>query len=442
MGEILDVAEALWKGEVDTYTHHPFGIPRGLEEIAPNTWFYRGFANSIIRETDDGLVLVDPGANWDAWPKYETVRSVTEKRLNTAIYTHGHVDHVFGVSHYVAEGETRGFPKPTVVAHEGVAKRFDRYRKTVTWNAHINLRQFRGGVGEPLFPNEFYYPDTTYADRIELDIGGVAVMLRHTRGETDDHTWVFFPDNGVLCTGDLFIWSVPNAGNPQKVQRFAGEWAAGLREMADLNPEMLAPGHGLPIIGADRVQQALNDTAALLESLQEQTLELMNKGVSLDEVIHTVKSPEALSKKPYLQPVYDESEFIVRNIWRLYGGWYDGTPSHLKPAPEKVQAEEIARLSGGADKLAVRAEALLSTGDLPLACHLVDWAFCVSPDDPKVREIGAKVYAARAEAETSTMAIGIYNTAAREIGGTSLVTEDADNVIKAQGRRTNPIPFF
>jgi len=47
MGEILELAEALWKGETDTYTHHPFGPPRGIEQITDNTWFYRGFANTI-----------------------------------------------------------------------------------------------------------------------------------------------------------------------------------------------------------------------------------------------------------------------------------------------------------------------------------------------------------------------------------------------------------
>jgi len=442
MGEILDVAEALWKGETDTYAHHPFGVPRGIEEIAPGTWFYRGFANSIICRTDDGLVIVDPGANWDSWQKYQAVRSVTAEHLNTAIYTHGHVDHVYGVSHYVEEGDTQGFRKPTVVAHEGVPKRFDRYKETVSWNAHINLRQFRGGVGQPLFPGEFYYPDVTYSDQESLEIGGVPAILRHTRGETDDATWVFFPDKRILCTGDLFIWSVPNAGNPQKVQRYAGEWAVGLREMADLGAEILAPGHGLPIIGGDRVRQALVDTADFLEYLGEQTLSVMNAGASLDELIHTVSPPEDLGKKPYLQPVYDEAEFIVRNIWRLYGGWYDGTPSHLKPAPEKAQAEEIARLSGGADRLASRAEELLPAGDLRMACHLIDWAVLASPDDPDIREIGARVYAARAEAETSTMAIGIFNTASNEIGGISLVDGDTDSVMKAQNKEARQIPFL
>jgi len=435
MGEILELAEALWKGETDTYTHHPFGPPRGIEQITDNTWFYRGFANTIVRETEDGLIIVDPAAMWDTRFKFDAIRSMTKKRLNTAIYTHGHVDHVYGVADYVEEAKTEGWPLPQVIAHEAMPARFRRYRETVMWNAFINLRQFRGGVGEPVFPDQFYYPDITYTDQTTISVGGVIAHLRHARGETDDHTWVFFPDTRVLCTGDLFIYAVPNGGNPQKVQRYAKEWAVALREMAALEPEVLAPGHGVPIIGSDRVKQALDDTATFLESIHEQTLTLMNSGVSLDTVLHTVKGSEELLKRPYLKPVYDETEFIVRNIWRFYGGWYDGTPSHLKPAPEKAQAEEITRLAGGAQRLAARAEELIKEGDFRLGCHLVDWAYLVSPDDVKVQEAARRVYTARAEAESSTMAIGIYRTAAKEMGGEQEDETFQGNVIQYQEER-------
>ena len=108
------------------------------------------------------------------------------------------------------------------------------------------------------------------------------------------------------------------------MQRFAGEWAVALREMAALGAEVMVTGHGAPIIGGDRIHQALTDTAELLESLESQTLALMNQGVALDRVLHEVSMPDHLLDRPYLQPVYDHPQFIVRNIWRLYGGWYDG----------------------------------------------------------------------------------------------------------------------
>ncbi|MBW2087349.1 MAG: hypothetical protein JRI54_15210, partial [Deltaproteobacteria bacterium] len=56
MGEILELAEAMWKGETNTYAHHPMRPPWGLDQIADDTWFYKGFSNTIIRETNDGLV--------------------------------------------------------------------------------------------------------------------------------------------------------------------------------------------------------------------------------------------------------------------------------------------------------------------------------------------------------------------------------------------------
>src|SRR4029434_8619125 len=87
----------------------------------------------------------------------------------------------------------------------------------------------------------------TFENRHAFEVGGTRFELHHAKGETDDHAWVFLPQTKTLCTGDLFIWAAPNAGNPQKVQRYAVEWAAALREMAALSPEFLLPRHGLPI---------------------------------------------------------------------------------------------------------------------------------------------------------------------------------------------------
>ncbi len=423
MGKILDFAEDLWVGRKNTYSNHPFGVPRGLELIneynSQRTWFYRGFSNSIIRETSEGLVIVDPGAIFDVHTKFKAVREVTSLQVNTVIYTHGHTDHV-GIKPYIDECEKNNWSKPQVIGHEAVSHRFDRYKSTASWNGFINARQF-GGINsrgtDPTYSIDFFHPNVSYNKELTIQIGGVEVQLKHSRGETDDHTWVYFPDSKILCTGDLFIWAIPNAGNPQKVQRYAHEWALALNKMKENNPEILCPGHGVPIIGQERIYEALDNTALLLESLHDQTISLMNKGASLDSIIHTVKLPEDLLKKPYLQPVYDEPEFIVRNIWRLFGGWYDGTPSHLKPAPEIDQAKEIVNLAGGAKKLAERALELMKEGKLRLACHLAEWAWLDAPNDEHISEIASKVFITRAKLEKSTMAVGIYIATARKMGG-------------------------
>jgi alkyl sulfatase BDS1-like metallo-beta-lactamase superfamily hydrolase len=259
-------------------------------------------------------------------------------------------------------------------------------------------------------------------------VGGINFSLQHEKGETDDHTITWQPESRVLCCGDLFIWASPKAGNPQKVQRYPREWAEALRRMVALDAEFLLPGHGLPVVGADRVRQALTDTADLLTSLVDQTLAVMNAGGRLDDAIHTVTPPPELEQRPYLRPVYDEPEFIVHTVWRRYGGWWDGNPATLKPASERALAEELATLAGGPGVLADRALELLEqsgkAGDgaegaeqaLRLAGHLVEHAWLANPHDTAVQAARQRIFAARAERSTSTMARGVFNWAANESG--------------------------
>ncbi len=411
--DILTLADKLWRGETEIEGHHPVSVANlgELAEVADGVAFVPSFANVSAFTTGDGLILVDTGSAFLAQTVHGQIRRWSNERLDTAVYSHGHVDHVFGVPVFEAESAAKGWAPPRVLAHEALPHRFDRYILTAGYNGVINARQFQ--LQNFSWPTEYRYPDETYRDLHAIEVGSVRAELHHCKGETDDHTWTWFPDHRVVCTGDLFIWASPNAGNPQKVQRFAREWALGLREIVALAPEVLLPGHGVPVVGADRVAQALTDTADLLDSLHDQTVALMNTGARLDEIIHTVRAPAHLLERPYLRPVYDDPEFVVRNVWRLYGGWYDGNPANLKPAPEAAVATEIASLAGGAGVLADRALIVADT-DLRLAGHLAELAALAAPTDAGVQRVRAEVNRRRTEAESSTMAKGVFAWAAAE----------------------------
>ena len=139
---------------------------------------------------------------------------------------------------------------------------------------------------------------------------------------------------------------------------------------------------------------------------------MMNQGARLNDIIHTVKVDPAILERPYLRPLYDEPEFVVRNIWRLYGGWWDGNPANLKPAREGVLAAEIAALAGGARRLADRAVELSET-DPRLACHLVELAAQATPTT-RPSTLSALSLPARRGTETSLMSKGIFGSAANE----------------------------
>ena len=411
--EFLAYANEVWQGtaSIADYQNGKWQN-ESVFDVARDVAVFPAFGNAAaIRGADEQLLFHNSYQRFSAaLPR--SVRSWSDLPLRYAVYSHGHIDHVFGVAPFDAEAKELGRSRPTVVAHEGVVARFDRYKLTAGYNQIINQRQFQRADLE--WPREYRYPDLTHRNGLSLNVGGREVELYHGMGETDDATYAFLPDERVLCTGDLFICVAPNAGNPQKVQRYPREWAHALRHMAALRAELLLPGHGIPIAGADRVRSALLDTAEYLESLVEQTLELMNQGACLDEIVHSVRPPERLLDKPYLQPIYDEPEFIVRNIWRLYGGWYDGNPAHLKPARDSELATVIAELAGGAEELTRRAKTAVETGDSRLACHLVELAAQAEPENSSVHQTRAEVYAQRSEEERSTMARGVFAWAAAD----------------------------
>jgi alkyl sulfatase BDS1-like metallo-beta-lactamase superfamily hydrolase len=413
VGRIREAFESLWNGETDPAKSPPFAPLFAWEEVADGVAFVSSFANATAVSTQAGLVLVDTGSFLLNAQVHISVREFSPAPAHTIVYSHGHVDHVFGVERYEEEAKAAGAPPPRVVAHEAVPARFDRYLRTGGYNGCINARQFQTAVH---WPSSYRYPDITYRERMALDAGGVRIELSHARGETDDATWVWIPSRKLLCTGDLFIWATPNAGNPQKVQRYPRDWAIALRAMAELGAEVMCPGHGPPIWGRERIRAALVDTAELLESLHDQTVQMMNQGARLDDILQTVRAPARLLERPYLRPIYDEPEFIVRSVYRLYGGWWDGDPARLKPAPRRRVAGELAALAGGATRLAERARALLAEGDTALACHLVETAFEAAPDEPAVRAAREAIYARRADEATSLMAKGIFQAAADESG--------------------------
>ncbi|MBU6329636.1 MAG: MBL fold metallo-hydrolase [Acidobacteria bacterium] len=431
MPDLLDLSARFIDG--DSATDADLGptnrINLELSEIADGIAMVESFSHVVAFATDEGTVLFDGTLEALAPTAFARIRDWNPAPFHTLVYTHGHIDHVGGGKVLQREAAERGEPAPRIVAHEAVPERFERYRLTNGYNAFINHRQFKrsgvmgtGADGGPAFPRRFAEPDVTYQDALSLSVGDVAFELHHSRGETDDHTWAWVPSHRAACLGDLLIWSFPNAGNPQKVQRFPQDWARALRDIAAMQPELLLPAHGLPIGGAERVQRVLGETAEALEHLVDTTLAMMNAGATLDAIIHTVKVPEALLDRPYLKPVYDEPEFVVRNIWRFYGGWYDGNPARLKPAADAEVATEVAALAGGVAALVARAQTLADATPrrdgrpdpeaLRLACQLVEWALGAAPEDPAARAAAREIYALRRDSERSLMAKGIYGEAA------------------------------
>ena len=229
---------------------------------------------------------------------------------------------------------------------------------------------------------------------------------------------VFLPDRRVLASGDFVIWIFPNAGNPRKVQRYAPDWAATLRRMQALKPEILIPGHGPVIFGAARAAQILDDGAQLLE---------MPGGpdpCSHEQGPRWMKSSTASPRRPPAEktrlPALRRSRVRrPRHLASLRG------LVRRQPRPSQAGAGGGAGLGagglGGWGKAVGRAGGGAGrSGQTRLAAHLAEFAADAAPDDAAIQATRAHVLEQCMARETSLMGkafLGVYQREAKARAG-------------------------
>ncbi len=123
-------------------------------EAAPGTWLIRlPIVNVALFETDDGLVMIDSGMAAAGPALLETVRKISDKPLHTVVYTHGHIDHAFGLWPFLEAGI-----RPRIIAHKNIIDRFNRYIRLRGSVAHLN---FQPVDTYPKDKGDIQWPDIT-----------------------------------------------------------------------------------------------------------------------------------------------------------------------------------------------------------------------------------------------------------------------------------------
>ena len=388
-----------------------------LEVLEPGIAMFHGFANVAFMYGRGEMIVADTSSRMMGAMAVDAIRRVSDEPFAFIVYTHGHGDHAFGTAAFIKDSMTRGFARPKIWAHEDVAGRFKRYALTRGWQAHINRLQFGAQTAlDAMFADDsFAYPDLVFRDTQFLDLVGEPVELHPAMGETDDAAWVWMPARRVAMVGDLIVSSMPNTGNPNKVQRYTLEWAESLEAIARKQPRCLLPGHGPAIVGEDRCAEVLTETARALRIVHDEVVRRLNAGQWPADIVEAdISLPPELAAKSYLQPTYGCVPFVVRDVIRRYAGWWSGEPSQMFPASRKDRGADVVELCGR-DALLGRARALKDEGNLRRALALAEVASNADASDADAIALNAEILEAMAAAERSFIARNFFAGAARQL---------------------------
>ena len=147
----------------------------------------------------------------------------------------------------------------------------------------------------------------------------------------------------------------------------------------------------------------------------DKTIEGMNKGMTPDELVETVKLPAKYAEKDYLKEYYGNIEWAVRSIFAGTLGWFDGNPTTLFSLPVKGEAERMAKLAGGKEKLAAAAFQSLEKQDYQWAAQLCDHLIALDPKAKEPKRMKATALEGLAENLLTATGRNYYLTCAQEL---------------------------
>ena len=384
------------------------------------------FSNVGIVETNEGLVVFDISSRRNGSKIFNMLRELTDKPIKYVIFSHGHFDHCFGYGTLIEEIKEKGWEMPQVIAHENTVRRFEKYRMLDKYNKWVHDQQFGSILGENkqynsayeiLNPTILLRGNESYTFRF----GEYTFELYHDRGETDDHIWMFVPEEKVLFTGDFIISCFPNVGNPYKVQRYPKDWAHALDKMREKEAEYLVPGQGPLVEGKKKIEEILSITAEALHFVHDEVVKRLNEGKWFEQIYHEMLDifPEKFNHE-YLEQVYGCYRFAIHAVYRLYHGWYDtGNPTDLFPAKKSEIANELLTINDE-NEYYIRAKNLYEEGKLQLALHILDILILATENfDPdiilKAYKLKMRILEKKQEDELSFIATNIYRNEINKI---------------------------
>jgi glyoxylase-like metal-dependent hydrolase (beta-lactamase superfamily II) len=345
------------------------------DRIADGIFGVRDISNAYLVTTSAGDVMINAGFMDKKGRNRDLLAPHRTGPLRATVLTQSHADHFGGLDAFLEDG-TELLAGPGYWRNWQDMKRLQPFfgpRSRKLWGATLN----RGA--KPVPPPDIQPKEI--ADGYAFDLGDRRFSLLHTpEGETTDALTVWLPNERIAFTGNLFgpVWlSMPNfntlrSDRPRSVRTFL----QSLERVRALDAELIVTGHGEPVRGAANIRADLDRVHAAVSHVLNATLDGMNAGRSLDDLMREIAVPDEFS----IAEMHGKTAWTVKAIWHEYAGWfrYEST-TELYGVPRSAVHADLVELAG-ADALAVRAQAHADAGEALEAIHLTDIVLGEYPD--------------------------------------------------------------
>lgn len=344
-----------------------------------------GFGNTFMVTTPAGNVIIDTSMPFNAARHKQLLTAESNAPVKYIILTHGHGDHIGGLSAWKQPG--------TQIIAQKKHVDFENYQARLAgFYARRNAAQFSLKIPEPTAWAGNYgakiEPTILFDDKYEFELGGVKFEIFSTPGETPDHLTVWIPKYKAAFIGDNYYDSFPNIYTLRGTeQRPALDYINSLNKVLALQPEIVLPSQGLPVQGQAEIVKRLTRYRDAIQYVHDETVKGMNAGKDVWTLMNEIKLPTALD----VGEGYGKLSWSVRGIYEGYVGYFDLNPATMYEKPASSVYADVVKLAGGADAIAKLAMQKAEAGAEVEALHLTDMA--LATDSANRAALAAKLKA-------------------------------------------------
>src|SRR3954469_4383448 len=391
-------------------------MQHGLFEVVPGIYQVRGLdiANMTLIEGDSGVIVVDTltsiegaRAALELYYKHRGQRPVA-----AVIFTHTHTDH-WGGARGVLEEDALATGRVPVIA-PNLFMEHAVSENIIAGPAMLRRAQYQ------------FWPLLAKGARGQVDCGlgksmaaGSVALLR--------------PTDLIMATGDRRVIDgvefefqmAPNSEAPAEMHFFiprykllnlaencthnfhnllpfrgadvrdALAWSKYLGEALQLwdgKAEAMCGQHHWPVWGRERIGTMIRQQRDLYKFAHDQTIRLMNHGLTATEIAETIQLPASLEGAWHGRGYYGHIRHNVKAIYQKYLGWYDANPVHLDPLPPIESGKKYVQYMGGAAALLERANKDFANGEFRFVAQAVSHLVFAEPDNQAARALLADTF--------------------------------------------------
>lgn len=384
----------------------------GLFEVTEGIYQVRGFdlSNMTLVEGDRGVFVIDPllcaetaAAGLALYRAHRGERPVTG-----VLYTHSHADHFGGVRGVLTDDQVaasvpvfapHGFLEHAVSENVYAGTAMNR-RAAYMYGAALpkgERGQIGTGLGQTISTGAVgLIPPTVDITRTGQSetVDGIRMVFQLTPGtEAPAELNIHFPDRAALCMAENATHNLHNLLTLRGAEvRDPRVWARYLTEAVELfgdSSDVAFASHHWPVWGPDRVVGFLSEQRDLYAYLHDQTVRMLNQGLTPLEIAEEIELPPALERAWHTHGYYGSVSHNTKAVYQRYLGWFDGNPAHLWEHPPTESARRYVEFMGGADAVVRRARASFADGDHRWVVQVVNHVLFTDPQHQEARTLQA-----------------------------------------------------